>query len=261
MFNRQIYKILERNDRHPMRAFFALFTCAILTCGSLAAQDPSSAPTASQSSQQSTQTTDTGKPKQDVPAEAGGPTDNIGPYAIPKKKADDAPPPPPVTPKKIDEMPDYSLKVNVPLVNVDVMVTTKNGQFVPGLKKDNFRIIEDGVPQTVSKFSVAEAPVTAVLLVEFASTSWPILVDTLNASYAFASTLTKNDWIAVTYYDMQPHILTDFTQDKRAVYGALDQLRIPGFAETGLIASKERNTSSSSPPASTPLASSLSTRS
>jgi len=232
MFNRQIYKILERNDRHPMRAFFALFTCAILTCGSLAAQDPSSAPTASQSSQQSTQTTDTGKPKQDVPAEAGGPTDNIGPYAIPKKKADDAPPPPPVTPKKIDEMPDYSLKVNVPLVNVDVMVTTKNGQFVPGLKKDNFRIIEDGVPQTVSKFSVAEAPVTAVLLVEFASTSWPILVDTLNASYAFASTLTKNDWIAVTYYDMQPHILTDFTQDKRAVYGALDQLRIPGFAET-----------------------------
>jgi VWFA-related protein len=231
MFSRQIYKNLERNDRHPMRTFFALFTCAILTCGSLAAQDQTSAPAAS-SSQQSTQTTDSGKQKQDVPAEAGGPTDNVGPYAIPKKKADDAPPPPPVTPKKIDAMPDYSLKVNVPLVNVDVMVTTKDGQFVPGLRKDNFRILEDGVPQTVSKFSVAEAPVTAVLLVEFASTSWPILVDTLNASYAFASTLTKNDWIAVTYYDMQPHILTDFTQDKRAVYAALDQLRIPGFAET-----------------------------
>jgi VWFA-related protein len=231
MFSRQIYKNLERNDRHPMRTFFALFTCAILTCGSLAAQDQTSAPAAS-SSQQSTQTTDIGKQKQDVPAEAGGPTDNVGPYAIPKKKADDAPPPPPVTPKKIDAMPDYSLKVNVPLVNVDVMVTTKDGQFVPGLRKDNFRILEDGVPQTVSKFSVAEAPVTAVLLVEFASTSWPILVDTLNASYAFASTLTKNDWIAVTYYDMQPHILTDFTQDKRAVYAALDQLRIPGFAET-----------------------------
>lgn len=229
MFNRQIRKNLERNDRRLMRTFFALFACAILTCSLLAAQDQTSTPSTSQSAPQ---TTDSGKQKQDVPAEAGGPTDNVGPYAIPKKKADDAPPPPPVTPKKIDEMPDYSLKVNVPLVNVDVMVTTKNGQFVPGLKKDNFRILEDGVPQTVSKFSVAEAPVTAVLLVEFASTSWPILVDTLNASYAFASTLTKNDWIAVTYYDMQPHILTDFTQDKRAVYGALDQLRIPGFAET-----------------------------
>ncbi|MFZ0730946.1 MAG: VWA domain-containing protein [Candidatus Sulfotelmatobacter sp.] len=216
-----------------MRTFFALFTCAILTCGSLAAQDQtSSTPAASPSSQQASQTTDNGKPKQDVPVDAGGPTDNIGPYAIPRKKTEDAPPPPPVAPKKVEDMPDYSLKVNVPLVNVDVMVTTKSGQFVPGLKKDNFRILEDGVPQAVSKFSVSEAPVTAVLLVEFASTSWPILVDTLNASYAFASTLKKEDWIAVSYYDMQPHILTDFTQDKRAVYGALDQLRIPGFAET-----------------------------
>src|SRR5205814_8672451 len=38
----------------------------------------------------------------------------------------------------------------------------------------------------------------------------------------------------VISYDMRPHILADFTQDKRAVYGALNQLRIPGFAETNL---------------------------
>jgi VWFA-related protein len=178
------------------------------------------------------QTPDTGKPKQEVPAEAGGPSDNVGPYAIPKKNPAEAPPPPTLTPKKVAEMPDYSLKVNVPLVNVDVLVTTKDGQFVPGLKKENFRISEDGVPQTVSKFSVSEAPITAVLLVEFASTSWPFLVDALNASYAFAGTLKKDDWVAVAYFDMQPHILTDFTQDKKAVFGALNQLRIPGFAET-----------------------------
>jgi VWFA-related protein len=129
-------------------------------------------------------------------------------------------------------MPDYSLKVNVPLVNVDVLVTTKDGQFIPGLKQGNFRILEDGVPQQVSHFAVSEAPITAVLLIEFASTTWPLLVESLNASYAFANSLKKNDWVAVAYYDMQPHILVDFTQDKRAVYGALNQLRIPGFAET-----------------------------
>jgi VWFA-related protein len=92
--------------------------------------------------------------------------------------------------------------------------------------------MEDGVPQAVTKFSVTEAPITAVLLVEFASTNWYMLVDSLNASYAFANTLRKDDWVAVAYYDMQPHILTDFTQDKRAAFGALNQLRIPGFAET-----------------------------
>ena len=130
--------------------------------------------------------------------------------------------------------PDYSLKVNVPLVNVDVLVTTKDGQFVPGLKQENFRILEDGVGQNVSHFTVSKAPITAVLLVEFASTNYVFMIQALQASYAFANTLKKDDWVAVAYYDMQPHILVDFTQDKRAVYGALNQLRIPGFAETNL---------------------------
>jgi VWFA-related protein len=174
-----------------------------------------------------------GKPKQDVPAEAGGPGDNLGPYAIPKKtETEPPPPPPPPTPKKLEDVPDYSLTVNVPLVNVDVSVTTKDGQFVPGLRKEHFRIIEDGVQQTITSFNVSPAPITAVLLVEFASTRYSFMIDALRASYAFANTLRKDDWIAVSYYDMQPHILVDFTQDKKAVYGALNELRIPGFSET-----------------------------
>jgi VWFA-related protein len=209
--------------------------CSILLslCTSLpiAAQDQQTQTPATQSPSQNP---DNGRPKQDVPAEAGGPTDNVGPYAIPKKKAEEAPPPPPVAPKRTEDIPDYSLKVNVPLVNVDVLVTTKDGQFVPGLKQDNFRILEDGVPQNVSHFGVSKAPITAVLLVEFASTNYIFMMQALQASYAFANTLKKDDWVAVAYYDMQPHILVDFTQDKKAIYGALNQLRIPGFAETNL---------------------------
>jgi VWFA-related protein len=186
-------------------------------------------------SQTPAQSPDNGKPKQDVPAEAGGPTDSVGPYAIPKKKAEDAPPPPPPPPpRKAEDLPDYSLKVNVPLVNVDVMVTTKDGQFIPGLKQENFRVAEDGVPQNVSHFAVSQAPITAVLLVEFASTNYVFMIQALQASYAFANSLKKEDWVAVAYYDMNPHILVDFTQDKRAIYGALNELRIPGFSETNL---------------------------
>lgn len=136
----------------------------------------------------------------------------------------------------MEDVPDYSLKVNVPLVDVDVMVTlAKDGQFVPGLKQDNFRILEDGVPQQIKHFSVSQsAPITAVLLVEYASTNYDFMISALQASYAFANALKKDDWVAVTYYDMQPHILVDFTQDKRAIYGALNQLRIPGFSETNM---------------------------
>jgi VWFA-related protein len=209
-----------------LRLALAVSLVLLLGVTPVSAQDQSQAPP-----QGSTQTN--GKPRQEAPAEAGGPTGSVGPYAIPKKNPEVAPPPPPpASTPKVEGMPDYSIKVNVPLVNVDVLVTTKNGQFVPGLKKDNFRIFEDGSPQQITNFNVSQAPVTAVLLVEFASTNYYLLRDTLVASYSFANTMKKEDWVAVSYYDMQPHILVDFTQDKHAAFGALNQLRIPGFSET-----------------------------
>jgi len=171
--------------------------------------------------------------KQDAPPAAGGPENDVGPYVVPKKK-EEPPPPAPEKPKKIEGMPDYSIRVDVPLVNLDVLVTTKDGQTIPGLKQENFKIMEDGAPQKISTFNQAEAPITAVLLVEFASTNYSFMVDALNASYSFANSLKKDDWVAVISYDMKPQILADFTQDKRAVYAALNQLRMPGFAETNL---------------------------
>jgi VWFA-related protein len=171
--------------------------------------------------------------QQDAPPEAGGPNSDTGPYAIPKK-AEEPPPPPTERPKKIEGMPDYSIHVDVPLVEIPVMVTTKEGQFVSNLKKENFKVFEDGTQQTISNFRIEEAPITAVLLVEFASTNYFLMSDTLQAAYVFASTLKKEDYVAVISYDMKPDILVDFTQDKNAIQGALNGLRIPGFSETNL---------------------------
>ena len=174
-----------------------------------------------------------GQQKQETPPEAGGPQTDVGPYAVPKKK-DEPPPPPPEKPKKIEGMPDYSIKVDVPLVNVPVLVTTKDGQFISALKKENFKVYEDGVPQTITNFDISEAPITAVLLVEFTAGDYYFFNDLLTGAYSFAYSLKKDDWVAVTYYDMKPHILTDFTQDKREVQAALGQLRVPGFSESNL---------------------------
>src|SRR5271163_3176717 len=122
--------------------------------------------------------------KQDAPPEAGGPQNDVGPYVIPKKK-EEPPPPAPEKPKKIENMPDYSIRVDVPLVNLDVLVTTKDGQTVPGLTRENFKIVEDGEPQKIASFNQTQAPITAVLLIEFASTNYDFEVEALRASYAF----------------------------------------------------------------------------
>lgn len=172
--------------------------------------------------------------QQDAPPEAGGPNSDTGPYAIPKKGEAPPPPPPPARPKKVEGMADYSIHVDVPLVNVPVMVTTKNGQFISNLKRENFRIYEDGVQQNIQDFKIEQAPITAVMLIEFANTSWPLEIQALQASYIFAQTLKKDDWVAAIDYDMKPEILVDFTQDKQAIMAGLNTLRFPGFSETNL---------------------------
>ncbi len=167
--------------------------------------------------------------------EAGGPQGDIGPIAIPKKK--DEPPPKeekPKQPKKIEDMPNFSLRVSVPLVTVDVGVLTKDGVFVPGLKQQNFRVSEDGVPQTISNFGLIQAPITAVMLVEFSKNFGQFQYDSLYASYTFAQTMKKEDWIALITYDIKPHILADFTQDKRNIYEGLRSLQFAMSAESNL---------------------------
>ncbi|HEY3929315.1 MAG TPA: VWA domain-containing protein [Candidatus Koribacter sp.] len=193
---------------------------------------PATAWAQSQSSQPQAQS---GQQQQqpEVP-EAGGPGGDTGSIALPKKT--EAPPPPPPPKPKTPEGPSYSITVDVPLVSIDVSANTKDGGFIPGLKKENFRIYEDGVEQQITNFQQTEAPITAVLLVEFANSNrtYEFMYDALVASYNFAANLKKDDWVAVIEFDMRPHILVDFTQNKQEIYGALNMMRIPGFSEINL---------------------------
>ncbi len=176
------------------------------------------------------------KSQQDqMPAAAGGPTGDSGSIVVPKKSDSEEPPPPPKP--KPSEAPEYSLHVDVPVVTVDAHVLQKDGRPLAlpvDVAKEHFKIWEDGVPQKIQSVTISKAPITAVLLVEFAATNYNFMYDALNASYAFASNLQPQDWVAIVEFDMKTHILVDFTQDKQAIFGALNSLRVPGFSETNI---------------------------
>ena len=183
-----------------------------------------------------TQSQPTKSQQEQMPAEAGGPAGESGSVAVPKKKgAEEAPPPP--KPKQPTDNPQYSLHVDVPVVSVDARVLQKDGRplaLPEQTAKEHFKIYEDGVPQQIQSVTMSKAPITAVLLVEFASTNYNFMYDALNASYTFASSLQPQDWVAVEEFDMKTRILVDFTQDKQAIFGALNRLQIPGFRETNI---------------------------
>ena len=158
---------------------------------------------------------------------------NPAPWPFPRRRTTDEAPPPP-KPKKPTDNPQYSLHVDVPVVTVDARVVQKDGRpaglAAEQVAKEHFKVFEDGVPQQIQSVTMSKAPITAVLLVEFAATNYNFMYDALNASYAFASNLQPQDWVAIEEFDMKTHILLDFTQDKQAVFGALNRCGSPASA-------------------------------
>jgi VWFA-related protein len=194
----------------------------------------SQTPAPSQNPQQPTQQP-AQQPDQTATPDAGGPGADNGVIAIPKKAPTDEPPLAPAPPepkvKNPDGMGNVTLRVDVPEVTVDVgVLLEKTGQFVPGLKPTNFKVYEDGVEQKVEGFKRVEAPITALLLCEFAARGWGFRINMLNASWAFTQQLRPQDFVALETFDLKTHIDVDFTQDHREIQQAIQQLAQESYA-------------------------------
>ena len=162
-----------------------------------------------------------------------GPKKSAGEPVLAPKKA------PPSTTTPTGEKPPERIKpgeiptlsTTTSLVNVDVLVVDNNGNPIQRLAKKNFKVYDDGVEQAVTNFGTGEAPMTVVLLLEFANEFWVNVYNALRYSYAFLNFIQPNDWIAVIDFDLKPHILLDFTHDRQEVEDTLNQERMPGFSE------------------------------
>ena len=168
-----------------------------------------------------------------LPALTAARAQQSGPIQNPSKEK--APPPPP--PQKQEPKPEdqFTLAVEVPLVTIDVVVTDNRGTYIPDLKKDHFRVIEDGVPQTITNFSPTDAPLTVVILLEFSRLFYSFF--NYNGPYMaqyFLPNLKQQDWIALVSYDMRPRVEVDFTRNKNEIAQTLARMYIPGFSESNL---------------------------
>src|SRR6202795_2519930 len=126
-------------------------------------------------------------------------------------------PPPAKTPDSSQKPQEagVAIAVDVPVVTLDVVATTQHGDIIPGLKKENFRILDDGAPQTITNFAPTDAPITMVVVMEFSGRAYGWF-----AAYAkyWADALFPNlqakDWVALETFDMRTRLEVDFTQDK-----------------------------------------------
>jgi VWFA-related protein len=115
------------------------------------------------------------------------------------------------------------------------VITDNNGTFLTGMKKENFRITEDGTVQTITNFAPSDAPITIVLLLEFSKLGYQVFTyNARNWSAAFLSNLKPNDWVALETFNMRSNVEVDFTHNRDEVMQGLYQLVYPPFSESNL---------------------------
>lgn len=128
-----------------------------------------------------------------------------------------------------------TIAVEVPVVTVDVVATTQHGDILTGLKKENFRVTDNGTPQTITNFAPTEAPITMVILMEFSARGygWFAAYARYWADALFPN-LQQKDWVALETFDMKTRLEVDFTQNKEEVRNAIYHLYFPGFSESNV---------------------------
>ena len=130
------------------------------------------------------------------------------------------------------QAPQVAIAVQSNVVNIDAVVTDSDGNLITGLKKQNFRVLDDNQPQQITNFAPSEAPITICMLMEFSGRMGGYFgYRGKNWAYSFLGHMNQKDWVAFKTFDLRTNVLVDFTQDKGQIAQAISGLYWPDFHE------------------------------
>lgn len=118
------------------------------------------------------------------------------------------------------------IKVNTQLVSVPVRVMDRKGRFVAGLKKEDFKVSEDGTEQEIALFSNEHQPFTVALMLDMSYSTKFKIADIQYAAITFIDQLRPQDKVMVISFDGEVHVLCDATNDRQEIYKAIRSTKI-----------------------------------
>jgi VWFA-related protein len=131
-----------------------------------------------------------------------------------------------------------AVRVSVDRVNVGVIVTHPQGNFVEGLKRTNFHVFDNGIEQPITDFAAIDEPAQVLLLIEAGPAVYLLEASHLQAAYGLLQGLAPSDQVALVKYADAPEPILDFTSDKQLAASALGALHYNlGFGSLNLSAS------------------------
>lgn len=125
----------------------------------------------------------------------------------------------PVTAQQKDNGPEeYSegdtLRVDTTLVSLPVSVMDRDGKFIPNLRKEDFRVWENGVEQQVAYFASTEKPFTVALVLDTSGSTKNRLEEIQDAAIAFVEQLRPEDKVMVVSFNDKIRLLSEPTNDR-----------------------------------------------
>lgn len=122
---------------------------------------------------------------------------------------------------------DSTIRVNVRLVNVFTTVTDQHGAPVSDLSQEDFKILEDGIPQTISIFDREPGlPLNIVLAIDTSeSTRRDMKLEIASAKKFVHSILRPTDRLSLFQISEDVLQLTKFTADLKSIEHGIDDLQ------------------------------------
>ena len=135
------------------------------------------------------------------------------------------------SPDEVDE--GDVVRVDTQLVSVPAVVTDANGRPLSGLKPENFQLLEDGQPQTISNFGTSDAPFEIALLLDTSGSTREDVNLIRQAANGFISALRAGDRVGVVSFNQaqtvnEPiatvEVLSELTSDRDSLKRAIENL-------------------------------------
>ncbi len=120
------------------------------------------------------------------------------------------------------------IRTDTSLVTVPVTVLDRNGRYVPLLRRENFRLMENGVEQKIAYFATTDSPFSVVLLIDTSGSTHFRLDDIQDAAINFVSKLKPNDSVMVMSFDDRIEVLCKATTDRNEITKAIKRTRTGG---------------------------------
>jgi VWFA-related protein len=120
-----------------------------------------------------------------------------------------------------ENLPATSIKIDVPLVLINVTVTDPMNRFVTGLDKDHFQIKEDKVDQAITQFGAEDSPLSMGIVFDASGSMGYKMSKAREAVAQFFKTANPEDEFFLAQFNDRPQMVTPFTSSLEEIQNQL----------------------------------------